>query len=190
MGRPVRRVGLPQVPHREPRPEPASGSASTTSTSSTRIGSTRTRRSRRPSARSTRSVRQGKAIYVGISSYSAADTRRAQEIARSLGHADRHPPAVVLDARPLDRARPPRRGRRHRDGVHRLLPARAGTADRPLPRRDPRRLRALRRTTHSRRHESPTSFGSTAARACRDRGRAGSDARSARACVDAARRHG
>ena len=30
-------------------------------------------------------VRQGKALYVGISSYPAAETRRAQEIARSLG---------------------------------------------------------------------------------------------------------
>ena len=30
-------------------------------------------------------VRQGKAIYVGISSYGATDTRRAQEIARALG---------------------------------------------------------------------------------------------------------
>lgn len=30
-------------------------------------------------------VRQGKALYVGISSYSADDTRRAQELARSLG---------------------------------------------------------------------------------------------------------
>ena len=36
VARPVRRVGLAQVPARQPRPEPASGWASTTSTSSTR----------------------------------------------------------------------------------------------------------------------------------------------------------
>ena len=50
---PVRRVGLAQVPAREPRPEPRSAWGSTTSTSSTRTASTRRRRSRRRWARST-----------------------------------------------------------------------------------------------------------------------------------------
>ena len=50
--------------------------ASTTSTSSTPTASTPTRRSRRRWARWPRRVRQGKALYVGISSYSAAQDAR------------------------------------------------------------------------------------------------------------------
>ena len=53
VARTVRRVGLAQVPAREPRPESRSAWGSTTSTSSTRTASTRTRRSRRPWVRST-----------------------------------------------------------------------------------------------------------------------------------------
>ena len=82
-------------------------------------------------------VRQGKALYVGISSYSAERTREAAAILRELGHAAPDPPAVVLDAEPLDRAGPARRARRARRRLHRLLAARPGHADRPLPRRHP-----------------------------------------------------
>ena len=60
-------------------------------------------------------VRQGKALYAGISSYSADRTREAAAILRTHGDAAAHPPALVLDAQPLDRARPARcagRGRR------------------------------------------------------------------------------
>ena len=78
--------------------------ASSTSTSSTRTASTPRRRSRRRWARSTTAVRQGKALYVGISSYSPAKTREAAAILREPRHAAPDPPAVVLDAEPLDRA--------------------------------------------------------------------------------------
>ena len=54
VARPVRRVGLAQVPAREPRPVARSGWGSSTSTSSTRTASTPRRRSRRRWARSTR----------------------------------------------------------------------------------------------------------------------------------------
>ena len=82
-------------------------------------------------------VRQGKALYVGISSYSAAKTRRSGRDRARPGHADRDPPAVLLHAQPLDRAGAARhaRGRGHR--LHRLLAARAGAAHRPLSRRHP-----------------------------------------------------
>ena len=53
-------------------------------------------------------VRQGKALYVGVSSYSAAKTREAAAILRDLGTPLLHPPAVLRDAEPLDRARAPR----------------------------------------------------------------------------------
>ena len=49
-------------------------------------------------------VRQGKALYVGISSYSAEKTAEAAAILRELGTPLRHPPALLLDAEPLDRA--------------------------------------------------------------------------------------
>ena len=57
----------------------------TTSTSSTRTGPTRRRRSRRRWARCTPPSRAGKALYVGISSYSPEDTARAAEILADLG---------------------------------------------------------------------------------------------------------
>ena len=57
-------------------------------------------------------VRAGKALYVGISSYSGERTREAVEILRAMGTPAAHPPAVVLDAQPLDRGGPARRRRR------------------------------------------------------------------------------
>ena len=62
-----------------------SGWASTTSTSSTRTAWTPTRRSRRPWAPLDTAVRQGKALYAGISSYSAQRTEEAIQILRELG---------------------------------------------------------------------------------------------------------
>ena len=61
------------------------GWAWTTWTSSTRTASTRTRRLKKPSGALDTAVRQGKALYVGISSYSAAKTREAAGILRELG---------------------------------------------------------------------------------------------------------
>ena len=82
-------------------------------------------------------VRVGKALYAGISSYSAEKTREAATIARDARDAAAHPPAVVLDAQPLDRGVAARRARRAGDGLHRVRRAGAGAADRPLPRRHP-----------------------------------------------------
>ena len=82
-------------------------------------------------------VRQGKALYVGISSYSARRTEEAVRDPARPRHPAADPPAVLLDAQPLDRGRPARRARPRGRRVHRLLAARPGHADRPLPRRDP-----------------------------------------------------
>ncbi len=82
-------------------------------------------------------VRQGKALYAGISSYSPERTIAAAVDPARSGHAAADPPAVVLAAQSLDRARAARRPRRGRRGLHRLLAARAGHAHRPLPRRHP-----------------------------------------------------
>ena len=57
-------------------------------------------------------VRQGKALYAGISSYSAERTREAAAHPARARHAAADPPAVLLDAQPLDRARAARRARR------------------------------------------------------------------------------
>ncbi len=75
---------------------------------------------------------QGKARYVGISSYSPERTRRSHRHPRRAGHAAAHPPAQLLDVQPLDRGRPARRARRGRGGLHPLLAPRPGPADRPL----------------------------------------------------------
>ena len=101
---PVRRVGLAQVPPREPRPEPARAWASTTSTSSTRTASTPTRRSRRRWARSTPRCARARRSTPASPPTRAERTREAAAILRELGHAAPDPPAVVLDAEPLDRA--------------------------------------------------------------------------------------
>ena len=54
-------------------------------------------------------VRQGKALYVGISSYSAERTARGGARSCAARHAAADPPAVLLDVQPLDRARAARR---------------------------------------------------------------------------------
>ena len=54
-------------------------------------------------------VRQGKALYAGISNYGPAETQRAVEDPAPAGHAAAHPPAQLLDAEPLDRGRAARR---------------------------------------------------------------------------------
>ena len=115
-----------------------SGWAWTTSTSSTATASTRTRRWRRRWARWTPPSAQGKALYAGISSYSAGAHPRGGGDPARAGHAAADPPAVLLDAQPLDRGRAcstplERRGRR----LHRVLAAGAGHADRQVPRRHP-----------------------------------------------------
>ena len=88
-------------------------------------------------------VRQGKALYAGISSYSAgADARGRGDPARAR-HAAAHPPAVVLDAEPLDRARRcSTRSASSGVGCIAFTAARAGDADRQVPGRHPGGTRA------------------------------------------------
>ena len=62
-------------------------------------------------------VRQGKALYVGISSYSDERTREAIAILRELGTPLLDPPAVVFDAQSMDRGATPRRARRKRESA-------------------------------------------------------------------------
>ena len=88
--------------------------ASTTSTSSTRTGSTRTRRSRRRIGALDTAVRPGKALYVGhLVVLGRADDEGRRHPARPRDAAA-DPPAVVLDAQPLDRGRAARRRSRPR----------------------------------------------------------------------------
>ena len=51
-------------------------------------------------------VRQGKALYVGISNYPAEQHRGGRGDPAAPRHALPHPPAPLLDVRPLDRGRP------------------------------------------------------------------------------------
>ena len=80
-------------------------------------------------------VRSGKALYAGISSYSAEEDRRGRVDRARARDAAADPPAVVLDAQPLDREGPARRARDPGHGLHRLHRAGPGAAHRPLPQR-------------------------------------------------------
>ena len=98
-------------------------------------------------------VQQGKALYAGISSYSAARTIEAARLLCRPRRAAAHPPTVVLDAQPVDRARPAAgRARGGGRGLHRLLTAGAGHADRPVPRRRAGRLSGRHRWRLAPRH--------------------------------------
>ena len=126
--------------------------ASTTSTSSTTTASTPTLRSRRPWARSTRRSQQGKALYVGISSYSAARTREAVAILRRLGTPLLiHQPSYSMLNRWIEGELLDVLGSRRRR-LHRLLPAGAGPAHRPLPQRRPGGLPRLAKRLAVARH--------------------------------------
>ena len=70
-------------------------------------------------------VRQGKALYAGVSSIHRSEPSGRGDPPRA-GHSADHPPALLLDAQPLDRGRAPRRARRPRHRLHRLHPARPG----------------------------------------------------------------
>ena len=114
-------------------------------------------------------VRQGKALYAGISSYSAERTEEAVADPARPRHAAAHPPAVLLAAEPLDRARPARRPRPRGRRLHRLLAARAGHAHRPLPRRHPRGLARRAATARCRSDCSATRTSRASARSTRSR---------------------
>ena len=152
VARPVRRVGLPQVPAREPRPEPRAAWASTTSTSSTRTASTPTTPLEETMGALDAAVRQGKALYVGISSYSAEQdgARRRRSCASSGTPLLIHQPSYSMLNRWIE-AGAARHARRARRRLHRLLAARAGHADRQVPRRRSRqgRGRAGRRRSRA-----------------------------------------
>jgi len=81
-------------------------------------------------------VRQGKALYVGISSYSATrHARRPISCARRGTAAD--PPAVVQPVQPVGRAGASRCARGHRRRDDRVHGRRPGAAHEQVPRRNP-----------------------------------------------------
>ena len=116
-------------------------------------------------------VRSGRALYVGISSYSPAKTREAAPIARELGHAAADPPAVVLDAQPLDRAGPPRRARGAGHGLHRVHRAGPGRCSPTATSTASRRTRGRPAPTARSRGTTSTTRPSPRARPQRDRRR-------------------
>ena len=85
-------------------------------------------------------VRAGKALYAGISSYSAEKTREAAAILRDLGTPLLiHQPSYSMLNRWIEpELLDAHRGARRR--LHRLLAPRAGNADEQVSGRDPRRL--------------------------------------------------
>src|SRR5581483_1676408 len=136
---PVRRARLAEVPAREPRPEPRPDGARVRRhllLAPVRPGDAARGDDGRPRHR--RAAGEG-TLRRYLLVRARADARGGRDPARAR-HAAPHPPAVVLAAQPLDRAGAPRHARGARRRLHRLLAARAGDADRPLPAGHPRRL--------------------------------------------------
>ena len=75
-------------------------------------------------------VKQGKALYAGISSYSGPRTAEAVQIFEELGTPLLIHQPQLLPAQPLDRGGPARRAGGGGRRLHRLLAARPGHADR------------------------------------------------------------
>ena len=121
-------------------------------------------------------VRQGKARYVGISSYGPAPDRGGRADPARARHAAVDPPALVLAAQPVGRGGAARRTRARGRRRDRVLAAGAGAADQPLPRR---RSRGLTRADREllQRGDALEREPRARARAERDRGAARADAR-------------
>ena len=83
-------------------------------------------------------VKQGKALYAGISSYSGPRTAEAVRIFQELGTPLLIHQPSLLPPQPLDRGGPARRAGGGGRRLHRLLAARPGHAHRQVPRRHPR----------------------------------------------------
>ena len=139
VARPVRGVGLPEVPARESRPEPGADGA--------RLRRHLLLAPRRPrhaargddgSARRRGSPGEG-AVRRDLVVLAGANPRGGRD-PRPPRHAAPDPPALVLDAEPLDRGRAARYPGGPRRRLHRLLPARPGAPHRSLRGRDPRGL--------------------------------------------------
>ena len=132
-------------------------------------------------------VRSGKALYVGISSYSPEKTREAYEILRALGTPLLiHQPSYSMLNRWIEPDLLDTLGEARRR-LHRLLAARAGHADRQVPERHPARARARPRTRRSRPTCSPTRRSPRSAALNEIAAAARADARAAGARLDAAR---
>ena len=110
--------------------------ASTTSTSSIRTASTPTRRSRRPMGALATAVQQGKALYVGISSYSRGARRPRWRRCCASWRVPLliHQPSYNLLNRWIER-RAAGHARREGIGCIAFTRARAGPADRQVPER-------------------------------------------------------
>ena len=99
-------------------------------------------------------VRQGKALYVGISNYSAAEAKVALETLESMGvHCLLHQPNYSMLNRWIEE-RAAGSARAARGGHHRLLPAGAGAFDAQVFKRGTggipgRRARRASRTDHA-----------------------------------------
>ena len=184
----VRRVGVAEVPPREPRPEPSQNGSRLRR--HLLLASLRPDDAARGDARGARHGRplgQG-ALRRDLVVHGRADPGGRRDHARAR-NAPADPPAVLLDAQPVDRGRSAGRARGRGDRLHRLLAARPGHADGQVPRRDPGRLAGEPRNdalAGPARRRDPRQ----GARARRDRRRARSDACTARDLVGAPRRAG
>ena len=139
VGRPVRRLRLPQVPHRQPRPvaaPPRSGLRRHLLPPPSRPGHAAGGDDGGAGRRRTRgqgALRRRLVLLPGAH-------RRGRGHPARPGHADADPPALLLHVQPVGRGRPAGRAGDRGRGLHRLHRPRPGAADQPLSRRRSRRL--------------------------------------------------
>ena len=139
VARPVRRVGLAQVPAGQPRPEPVADGAGLRG--HLLLAPLRPRHAARGDAGCPgHGGAPGQGPLRGHLLVLGREHRGGRAHPARPGHAAAHPPALVLDAEPLDRGGPAGRGRSRGPRLHRVLAAGAGHAHRPLPERHPRGL--------------------------------------------------
>ena len=116
-------------------------------------------------------VRQGKALYAGISSYSAERTARGGGDPARARHAAAHPPALLLDAQPLDRGRTCSTSSGEEGvGCIAFSPLAQGMLTDQVPRRRPGGLARGARAASSRGTCSPRRTCAASARSTRSRG--------------------
>lgn len=85
-------------------------------------------------------VRQGKALYIGISNYSADETKKAIRILQGFGNPLADSSRSVFHAQPSTGRGPAGSPGKRWRWLHRILPSGTRSFDRTIPRRNPARL--------------------------------------------------
>ena len=165
VARPLWRVGQPQIPARQPRPEPeADGARLCRHLLFAPLRPRHAARGDDGRARPRRALRARRSMSASPPTIRSARARPPTILQRAR-HALPHPPAELFDAQPLGRGRrPARHAGRARHRLDRLLAAGAGHADRQISRAAFPKAAAPRRASRCARPSSTTRTSPTSGR--------------------------